>query len=212
MPQESKNNCATRAPYHIDKDSLEKLRKKYDTNGDGILSDEEIRSIEEDYEKVWTEPVLSIEDAEIKDILDHFDPDHDGHLDMLLLKDELDLAESNARYAGYALSCIRIVRYTTGLAMHKMLRKSKKHRDLLKRMVPTISSSVVIGCYVSTIGYFAADMLWEIYKLEQKELEKNRKISEALMSVPLLAQLTDVEISRLADAVVVLKFNPGNRK
>ena len=41
---------------------------------------------------------------------------------------------------------------------------------------------------------------------------KTQQISEALRSVPLLAKLTDSEITRLTDSVVVLNFKKGNRR
>ena len=84
------------------------LKKAYDSNKDGVLSEEEIHKLISDYSKGL--PV----DDEVKKVLIKYDENNDGkidHQELSKLKQEISLLESNARYAGYTSSFARAFRY-----------------------------------------------------------------------------------------------------
>ena len=92
----------------LTKEDIKVLKKSYDKNDDGSLSSEEIDSLVSDYKSGKKLP------AEVVIVLKKYDDNGDGILDtseLQNLKEEVDINESNARYAGYSVAFARAFRY-----------------------------------------------------------------------------------------------------
>ena len=121
-----------------DKSDKKKLLEKYDTNGDGVLSKEEIKALTKDFE-------TNKLDKETIAVIKKFDSNGDGVLDdneVTVLRHELDLNESSARFAGYSFSLARLFRYLAFTS------------DFGEAMRPVVSARIVNGSYAVAIGNY----------------------------------------------------------
>ena len=88
---------------------IEILTRHYDTNKDGILSEEEIRNLIAEVKKGTNIP------DEVASVIKKYDTNNDGSLDeaefKVLNSDMSSLADSNARYLAYSVGAARIFRY-----------------------------------------------------------------------------------------------------
>lgn len=191
----SKKNGAKDVKEITDEDR-QALMDVFDVNKDGKLSDEELAGIVKSYnsKQVTNEKAL--------EILKRYDTNGDGSMDeseVQHFKHQMDINETNARYAGYSASFARVFRYLAFTS------------DFGEALRPVVSKTIVNGSYAVAIGYCFADVGWEAYKLKQRNYvtEKGEPMSMtqciversafqaiASMAVPTLVIHTSVDIAK----------------
>lgn len=177
-------------------EEMKVLVEIYDNNHDGKFSKDEIDVIVKAYN------LKEITDVRVLNILKRYDTNGDGTIDEeegVHFKHELDINETNARYAGY----------TSGLA--RMFRYLAFTSDFGEALRPVVSKTLVNSSYAVAIGYCFADVGWDAYKLRRRGYltEKNEPMSMtqcvveratfqavASMIIPTLVIHTSVDIAR----------------
>lgn len=93
----------------LTEDELKLLIDHFDKNKDGTLSDDEIIAIVSDY-KSHHKNDNKVTNPDVVKILKRFDADGDGQLSASEIKvfvDEVNLADTSARYAAYSVGFAR---------------------------------------------------------------------------------------------------------
>lgn len=140
------------------------LSEIYDDDKNGMFSDEEIAAIVKDYNS------KKVTDKRALEILRRYDTNNDGTIDdheSVHLAHQLDINETNARYAGYSAGFARLFRYLAFTS------------DFGEALRPVVSKTIVNSSYAVAIGYCFADVGWEAYKLKQRGYvtEKNEPMT-----------------------------------
>ena len=140
----------------ITPEDLEKLRKLYDKDGNGVLDDDELMQMVTAYN------THSIQDQELKEILQRYDADGNGEIDpqeFMHLKDSIfSLQESQLRYAAYTASL--------GLTFNTLLGTSLDCSEALK---PIVSRRILQSSSGVSIAYFFGDIGLEAYRLQAND-------------------------------------------
>lgn len=143
-----------------------------------------------------------ITDDKALEILKRFDTDGNGTIDEiegLEFDHQLDINETNVRYAGYTASFARYFRYLAFTS------------DFGEALRPVVSKHLVTGSYAVALGYCVSDVAWEGYKLKNRGylsekgepmtmtqclVERSAFQAVASMAVPTLLIHTAVDVTR----------------
>lgn len=153
MADSSSTAKDAKKPILVTPDEHKILLEKYNKNKSGNLDDDEIAALINDVAEG------KIEDDDIKRIIVRFDENKDGKLDheeLKVLKEQIKLQDTAARYAGYTVGLSRLFRYLAFTS------------DFGEALRPVVSKAIVNGTYAVAIGYCFTDVYWEAYKLRQR--------------------------------------------
>lgn len=174
----------------IHADDLEKLRKLYDTNGNGELGRTEVLQMVHDYN------LGRVKDPEILRILRRYDKDGNGHIDlqevMNLQKEVFAFQESELRYAAYSIGFARAFRYLAFTS------------DFGEALRPVVHARIVTGTYAVAFAYCIADVGWEAYKLKQNDYYHEKTKEKMTMTQLIVERSTFQAIASLIVPALVI--------
>ncbi|GAX79359.1 hypothetical protein CEUSTIGMA_g6801.t1 [Chlamydomonas eustigma] len=145
-------------PSKLSPEERRVLMKYFDNNGDGKLSGPELMELMRQAKEEMSTSASKLPENVTK-IIKKFDLNGNGVVEeneSQALGHELELGETNARYAAYTAAFARGFRYLAFTS------------DFGEALRPVIASRLVTASYAVSIGYCFADVGWEAYKHHQR--------------------------------------------